>query len=126
MQFIEELFNILIFPLMAVLSVFIISYIRVKKDELIKKYNDETLTKYLNMVEDTIGTCVLATNQTYVDTLKKQGKFDAEAQKIAFQKTYNAVLAILAEDAKEYLAAAVGDLETYLVGKIEASVNMYK
>ena len=36
------------------------------------------------MLSQTITDCVLATNQTYVDTLKAQGSFDAEAQKIAF------------------------------------------
>ena len=36
------------------------------------------------MLSETITKCVVATNQTYVETLKKQGKFDKEAQKIAF------------------------------------------
>jgi hypothetical protein len=35
-------------------------------------------------------------------------------------------MAILADDAKEYLAAAIGDLETYVVAQIEANVNMSK
>jgi hypothetical protein len=36
------------------------------------------------MLNRTITECVIATNQTYVETLKQQGKFDEEAQKIAF------------------------------------------
>ena len=47
-------------------------------------YLKKHLNKYLKMLSETITKCVIATNQTYVETLKKQGKFDEEAQKIAF------------------------------------------
>ena len=56
----------------------------------------------------------------------KQGKFDAEAQKEAFLLTSNAVIEILSDDAKIYLTAAVGDLNTYITKKIEAEVNINK
>ena len=64
--------------------------------------------------------------QTYVEALKQQGKFDIEAQKTAFQMTSKAVLDILSDDAKEYLTAAVGDLNVYITKKIEAEVNLNK
>ena len=78
------------------------------------------------MLSETITKCVIATNQTYVETLKKQGKFDEEAQKIAFQKTYEAVIAIINDDAVEYLTAAMGDFKTFLMESIEAEVNENK
>jgi hypothetical protein len=34
------------------------------------------------MITTTVINCVIATNQTYVDSLKASGSFDAEAQKI--------------------------------------------
>ena len=78
------------------------------------------------MLDKTITDCVIATNQTYVEALKDKDAFTAEAQKEAFNKTYNAVLAILSDDAKEYLTNAFGDLEAYIKSKIEAEVNMNK
>jgi len=63
--------------------------------------------------------CVIATNQTYVDSLKHQGKFDKEAQLEAFNRTYNQVMLILADDAKVYLESAVGDLNAYVTNMIE-------
>ena len=33
----------------------------------------------MNMLKKTISDCVIATNQTYVESLKTQGKFDANA-----------------------------------------------
>lgn len=126
MLVLEQVFQICIFPLLGALTIWLISWIDAKKQEILEKNNNELLAKYLNMLDETITSCVLATNQTYVESLKAQGKFDAEAQKIAFEKTFNAVLNILADDAYEYLAAAVGDLQGYITNKIEANVNMSK
>ena len=80
----------------------------------------------MDMLTQTITDCVIATNQTYVESLKAQGKFDAEAQKKAFELTSNAVLSILSQDAQEYLTSAVGDLNAYITKKIEAEVNANK
>ena len=80
----------------------------------------------MDMLTQTISDCVIATNQTYVDALKQQGKFDLEAQKVAFELTSNAVLEILSAEAQEYLSNAVGDLNSYIIKKIEAEVNYNK
>jgi hypothetical protein len=37
--------------------------------------------------------------------------------------TYNAVIAVLSEDAKTYLTNVYGDLTTYITNMIEAEVN---
>ena len=78
------------------------------------------------MLDKTITECVLATNQTYVEALKKQGAFDIEAQKEAFKLTYEAVMAILTEDAQEYLGEAINDLNAYITTKIESQVVVSK
>jgi hypothetical protein len=82
--------------------------------------------EYMTLLEKTITDCVIATNQTYVESLKLQGKFDMEAQKEAFKKSVDAVMVILTDDAKEYLSTIVGDLNIYVTKKIEASVNANK
>ena len=58
--------------------------------------------------------------------MKNKNAFDAEAQKEAFQLTYNAVMAILTDDAKNYLAEIYGDVAAYITNKIEAEVNISK
>lgn len=80
----------------------------------------------MTLLQDTVISCVIATNQTYVDSLKEQGKFDAEAQKAAFQKTYDAVMQILTEDAVKYLNEVLGDLDKYVNTMIESQVNLQK
>ena len=84
------------------------------------------MNKYLTMLSNTIIDCVIATNQTYVESLKKQGKFDLEAQKVAFEMTYNAVINVLSSDAKTYLSNIYGDLNKYITNMIEAEVNKNK
>ena len=78
------------------------------------------------MLDNTITNAVLTTTQTYVEALKKEGIFNEEAQKQAFQKTYDAVMKMLTEEAKKYITASVGDLETYITNKIEAEVKITK
>ena len=126
MNILEQVFNIILFPLMGVATTALIVFITAKTKELKKKYDNELFHKYADMLEQTIISCVIATNQTYVEALKKEGKFDAEAQKIAFDKTFSAVITILSDDAYDYLSEAIGDLEEYITNRIEAEVNTCK
>ena len=122
----KELFEIVIFPLLGVGTAYLCYLIKVKIAEIKEKTKNEKEKKYLDMLDKTICEAVIATNQTYVESLKKQGKFDAEAQKEAFNLTYNAVMAVLTDEAKHYLAAIYGDLTAYIATRIEAEVNVSK
>ena len=71
MMIIAQLFEIVIFPLLTIGTIYLINLIKVKIQELKQKKNDDLYHKYLDMLEDTIIQCVLATTQTYVESLKK-------------------------------------------------------
>lgn len=122
-EIIIQIFQLCIIPLLGILTKYLVDYLNARRDELNAKTENETAQKYTNMIFDTITKCVIATNQTYVNSLKEQNAFDAEAQKTAFNKTMNAVLEILSEDAKQYIIETTGDLNTYLTNLIEAEVN---
>ena len=121
-----EILEVCVIPLLGILTAYIIKYINVKSQEITNKVDNDTADKYIAMLADTITACVMATNQTYVEALKKQNAFTADAQKEAFNLTYNAVMAVLTEDAKRYLTEVYGDLTTYITAKIEAEVNVSK
>lgn len=125
-ELLTQIFQVCIIPLLGVLTTFIIKWINVKSSQIQKNNDNALANKYIQMLTDTINSCVIATNQTYVESLKKQGKFDAEAQKQAFTQTTQAVLTILSQEAKDYLANIYGDLDKYISEKIEASVNINK
>ena len=122
-ELLTAIFEVCIIPLLGILTTFFVKWVNAKSEEIKTNIDDATLKKYMDMLSDTITSCVVATNQTYVEALKAQGKFDAEAQEVAFQMTSTAVIEILSDEAKIYLTTAVGDLNTYITKKIEAEVN---
>lgn len=126
MEMFQDIFELVIIPLLVVLSSYVIKFINLKSIELTNKVDNEKHDKYILMLQDTVTDCVLTTTQTYVDALKGQNAFDSEAQKQAFEMTKTAVLAILTEDAKEYLNSALGDFDEYLKTLIEAQVQVNK
>ena len=133
LELINQIFQVCIVPLLAVLTTYLVKYIDAKKDELIVKKEEANTNKenmladkYIKMLADTIKACVIATNQTYVDSLKDKNAFDGEAQKEAFKKTSDAVMLILSQEAKDYLSTIYGDLNQYIITQIEASVNANK
>lgn len=126
MLILSQIFEIVILPLLGIGTAYVIALVRAKIQEMKENKEDVLYHKYLDMLNDTIADCVLATTQTYVEALKKEGKFDLEAQKIAFTRTYENVMAILADEAKEYLQTAIGDLSAYVENMIEAEVNRNK
>ena len=126
MELLSQIFEVCIIPLLGVLTTFLVRYINAKMKTLVDTISDEKQKKYIEMLNNTITDCVIATTQTYVDTLKKQGKFDKEAQEQAFLMTFNAVSGLLTEESKKYLNEAIGDLDLYIKQKIESEVNINK
>ena len=126
MALLQQIFELCIVPLLGIITAHIVSYIKAKTKELDTTNSNDILIKYVNMLSQTVCDCVIATNQTYVNTLKDKNIFTEEAQAIAFKKTYDAVIAILSDDAKEYLTHVYGDLSIYITNMIEAEVNKNK
>ena len=125
-EILQNLFVVVIIPLLGIITKYMVKFFAIKNEELKEKTDNEMFKKYFDMLNKTITNCVIATNQTYVDALKDKNAFTAEAQKEALQKTYNAIMAILSEDAKDYLTNATGDLQGYIMNLIEAQVKENK
>lgn len=121
-----QIIQVCVIPLLGILTKYLVDYLTAKRNEINSKTDNETAQKYTNMIYQTVVDCVIATNQTYVDSLKKSGSFDEAAQKEAFNRTMNAIMTILSDDAKEYITEATGDLNIYLTQLIEAEVNKRK
>lgn len=125
-EIVIQIIQVCVIPLLGILTKFLVDFLSAKRDELNSKTDNEIAQKYTNMIYQTVVDCVIATNQTFVESLKKSGSFDEAAQKEAFNRTMSAVMAILSDDAKKYITEATGDLNTYLTQLIEAEVNKRK
>lgn len=121
-----QVLEVCIIPLLGILTAYFVKWVNAKSTEIQNKVENDTADKYIAMLDDTICACVIATTQTYVDALKKDNAFTKEAQQEAFNLTYNAVMAVLTDEAKKYLTNIYGDLTTYITNKIEAEVQINK
>lgn len=121
-----QILEVCVIPLLGILTAYIVKFINAKSLEIQNKVDNDTADKYIAMLDDTICACVIATTQTYVESLKKENAFTKEAQKEAFNLTYNAVMSVLTDEAKSYLTEIYGDLTAYITNKIEAEVSLNK
>ena len=126
MTLLTQIMEVVVIPLLGILTAYVVKIVNAKLEEVSASRKNELEKKYIDMLNNTISDCVIATTQTYVESLKKQGSFDAKAQKEAFNQTYGAVMGILSEEAKKYLNEAIGDLNLYITQKIEAEVKINK
>lgn len=103
-----------------IIIVFVIPYLASLAKE--KLHNDK-VNKYIDKAQDVIIQCVDYVNQTYVDALKKEGKFDKNAQETAFYNCKERVMYLLNENTKQAIIEVFGDLEFWADSMIETAVR---
>lgn len=125
-EILTVLMNLVIIPAVPLITVYVVNAFKQWADSKAIETDNATASEYIMEITDIISQAVISTSQTYVDSLKAQGKFDAEAQKIAFEKTKSVVLRLLAEDAVDFIAKMYGDVDLWLDTKIEQMVSENK
>lgn len=115
-----------IIPAIPVLVTFLVKLLKAKADQTTTKISNDLARQYLQEAIDAVLQAVTYVSQTYVDSLKKQGKFDAEAQKKAFSTAKEIALQLLTEDAKNLITELYGDITVWLDTKIEQTVKEQK
>lgn len=116
----------IIFP---VVTTYIVNLIKTKikeSDVVYETTQNELTTTIIKGALNDVMDAVLYVNQTYTDTLKAQGKFDEEAQKIALNTAYEKALILISDSTKAVITEAYGSFEKWLQIKIEASVGSAK
>lgn len=109
-----------------VCAAFLVQFLRKKSEQIGAQIDNMELKELLDEVTDAVSTAVTYTSQTYVDALKKEGIFDVEAQKTALETSLKMAISLLSESARSALATIYGNLDDYLVSKIEAEVRNQK
>lgn len=90
------------------------------------KIKDENAKQQLTVATDIVMNAVRSVFQTYVETLKKNGTFDKESQKVALIKAKDDALAQMSDEIKDYITKNYGDLETWITTQIESTINILK
>lgn len=115
-----------VIPAIPILVAFLVKLLKVKAEQATIKINNELARQYLQEAIDSVLQAVTYTSQTYVDSLKTQGRFDVDAQKVAFATAKEVALQLLTEDAKQMIADLYGDITVWLDTKIEQTVKEQK
>lgn len=125
-QGIQDVLYLIITGILPLLITYGIIFLKVKIKEQEKNLENDQLVKYIDAATDAISKAVLTVNQTYVDSLKKQGKFDEEAAKTAKQMAIDKAKALITEDSKTAIETLYSDFESYLNDAIEELVRENK
>lgn len=122
----EILLNILsvavtaiILPLISIVGGKLIYWLSAK----IKNVKAENL---IGTATEIVINAVKSVFQTYVDSLKKEGKFDKESQLIALNKAKNVAISQMTEEVKKFIRDNYGDLDAWLNTQIEATIDTLK
>lgn len=122
-EILDLLIKLVIIPAIPILAKYAVDALKEWAFNKALESDNEVVDEYLLDITDIIYQAVICTTQTYVDALKAEGKFDAEAQAKAFEMTKDTVMVLLAEDAILFLADMYGDVDLWLKTKIEQIVN---
>ena len=121
----ENLGNILIPLLITIITICICTI----TSKIAKDAARTAPSKYSEIIyglENIVSKAVITTNQTFVNELKKQGKFDKEAMQEAYRRTYESIIASLSQSFFEYIDEETIDIDALLKNMIETSVNWNK
>ena len=121
----ENLGNILIPLLITIITICICTM----TSKIAKNAAESAPSKYSGIIyglENIVNKAVITTNQTFVNELKKQGKFDKKAMEEAYRRTYESIVASLSQSFFEYINKEAIDIDTLLKNMIETSVDWNK
>ena len=126
MEVLQNVLYAIITAAVPVLTAFLCTWLKSLYDNNKVKIKNEKVSATLGNVTDMILAAVETTTSTYVKQLKVNNLFDADAQKEAFNKTFETVKKQLTEDATKIIEETYGDVEVYLTNKIEQLVEELK
>ena len=121
----ENLGNILI-PLLITIITICICMMTSKVAKDAARTAPSKYSEIIYGLENIVNKAVITTNQTFVNELKKQGKFDKEAMQEAYRRTYESIVASLSQSFFEYIDEETIDIDVLLKNMIETSVNWNK
>ena len=126
MEFLMELLKIVIMIVVpvatSVLTYYAQKYFNQLIDENVSDEMEAILTKGFQILMDSVN----YVQQTYVDSLKQQDKFTAEAQKEAFELAKKRAIELMNQHTQDAIIHIYGNLDTYIDTMIESIINQNK
>lgn len=122
--------EILLNVLSVLVTAVIIPLISIGGTQLIKlinsKIQNSEANRLLTKATESVTNATRCVFQTYVESLKAEGKFDKESQIKALTQAKNIVLEQLGGDVKTFIQDNFGDLGKWIETQIESTINKLK
>ena len=125
-QAIQILITVVILPLLVILTKELVGFIKMKADYIRKQMKNDYLNKYFALGEIAITTAVDSVSQTYVSSLKDQGEWTPETNKIALEMAKEQAITTMNVTTKEVLKELYGDLDKWITNRIESKIKILK
>lgn len=132
-EILDLLIKTVLMPIIPLLGAYLIKFIenqtkKLKEEtkKIEEQTNNEIVNNSLDRVESLIISSVTAIQQSFVDTLKKEGNFTEERQVEAFNMAKNRVLTLLKDEYIDIIQKVYGDYVSYVEIKIEQIVSESK
>ena len=90
------------------------------------KMKDKKMAQMLSDIFGIITDVVMEIFQTYVEALKKSGKFDEAAQIMAKDKAMEKIMTRLSDTMKQYIEEHYGDIRAWISEQIEVAIYQLK
>lgn len=126
MELLKNLSYAVITATVPVLTLYFVNWLRSLYEANKEKVKNEKIKIVLGNITDMVISAVTTTTNTYVKSLKAENLFDEEAQKIAFNKTKDAVMAQITADSAAIIESVYADLDVYITNLIERYVEELK
>ena len=125
-QLLQDLLFIVLTAAIPLCLKFLYSWVTSVVEEKTQGIDNAQLKEYINSAVQAVMKAVMSTYQTYVDSLKKQDLFDADAQKKAFEMAKNTAMLMITDDVKTAVEQMYGDFDTWIDNTIEQFVKANK
>lgn len=116
---ISVIVTVVVIPIITLLGTKLVSWIN-------GKINNEKSAEALTAATNAVVSAVKTILQTYVEALKKEGKFDEVSQRKAFNQARILALSQINTDVQMYVEKTYGSFDTWLTTQIEATINTLK
>ena len=125
-EFIQQLMYLVITGILPFVTVYFANFVK----SIIQKNKDnienEQVQNLIDYAGEAISVAVMTVSQTYVDTMKRQGKFDADAQAIAKQMAIDKAKELISREMKSAIESVYTNFDAYLDNYIETVVRESK
>lgn len=111
--------TVIVIPLITLIGTKLIQWINTK-------VNNTNAATLLTTATTIVLNAVRSVFQTYVESLKAEGKFDQHSQTLALTKAKDVALNQMTDEVKIYIESTFGNLDNWLTTQIEASINLLK